>query len=391
MAVRHACLHGTTEQTMSSIMLVFLREIISAEQSNEPFTDPSEEPSEEQVSLREIMSAEQSKEPFTDQSEEPSEEQASPSSTGGLPLVRVPPPSLAEGFEGDLEEFGGWRNLEPAKCDHCALPSLRLTLCYCCSGNACNMCMGHDEMCRSCHSMFPVHSPGKASMFKPQDPSTCNMHGSIAPPQAEGAPQQMQAMEPNSSVGAQDTGDDQQCWDADEWWNINSGVLAEKIDTKTAEPTNETQTQPHGQEPAPNTTTYRLLDEDMTTLCICNIPRQLTRDVKEVVALINAQGFKDTYDIVYVPLAKANKRAFVNFIHPKYAMMFNKVFKDYQFRQESGKLGYTLPAHHQGYDACIEQCVRDRPGSWTACNKRGRPVMHAARSATCSQTMWLAC
>jgi hypothetical protein len=93
-------------------------------------------------------------------------------------------------------------------------------------------------------------------------------------------------------------------------------------------------------------------DVEITTLMVCEIsPRQT---VDKFVNLINAHGFNNTYDLIYMPRSKGShaKCAFINFVRPEFATTFAQYVNDFRFpNSKTGRHSYTRPAFYQGYQS----------------------------------------
>jgi hypothetical protein len=104
---------------------------------------------------------------------------------------------------------------------------------------------------------------------------------------------------------------------------------------------------------------------EITTLMVCEIPPRQT--VEKMVNLINAQGFDNTYDLIYMPRSKGShqKCVFINFIRPEFATTFAEHFADFRFPStKSERRSYTRPALYQGYQTQFEMHA-NRPKSGT--------------------------
>lgn len=98
---------------------------------------------------------------------------------------------------------------------------------------------------------------------------------------------------------------------------------------------------------------------DITTLMIRNIPNKYDR--KMLMRELDALGFADSYDFVYLPMDKATYwnvgYAFVNFLKPEAAARCTKVMDGYRFRKFRGtskKIAQVSPAYIQGLEANLQ-------------------------------------
>ena len=101
----------------------------------------------------------------------------------------------------------------------------------------------------------------------------------------------------------------------------------------------------------------------ITTMMLCDIPCRQT--IEKLIAAINAIGFADTYDLVYLPSHEARRKvkhmknigyAFVNFKSPEDAAAFSYAFEDMSFPScLSTKRSYTKPANYQGFKINFER------------------------------------
>lgn len=106
-------------------------------------------------------------------------------------------------------------------------------------------------------------------------------------------------------------------------------------------------------------------DVEITTLMVCEIPSRQTGD--KFVNLINAHGFDNTYDLIYMPRSKGShaKCVFINFVRPEFATTFAQYFNDFRFpNNRTGKRSYTRPALYQGYQSQFDMHA-NRPKSGT--------------------------
>jgi hypothetical protein len=98
---------------------------------------------------------------------------------------------------------------------------------------------------------------------------------------------------------------------------------------------------------------------DITTLMICDIPCRLT--IHQVIDAMDKGGYKNTYDLVYMPPRKGCRPhkqkqrnvgyAFVNFKNSECAASFAQAFHMFNFPScTSTKLSYTRVAQYQGYE-----------------------------------------
>jgi len=103
-----------------------------------------------------------------------------------------------------------------------------------------------------------------------------------------------------------------------------------------------------GEEPAPVQIPGSV---PITTMMLKNIPCR--KNQEEVMATVNQEGFADRYDFFYLPRDvkfRANLGyAFINFVSPQDAAMFQNKMNGYRFSNSgSAKACIVVPAHVQG-------------------------------------------
>lgn len=101
-----------------------------------------------------------------------------------------------------------------------------------------------------------------------------------------------------------------------------------------------------------------LKQQDCTTLMVRNIPNKYSQ--RMVLGVIHKYGFKGTFDFLYVPSDFATRvnvgYCFVNFISPKYAQDFARVFHRMHLNGfKSKKLVQISLGTTQGFDANIKK------------------------------------
>lgn len=94
--------------------------------------------------------------------------------------------------------------------------------------------------------------------------------------------------------------------------------------------------------------------ENVYTVMLRNLPNKLNQQT--LVKELEAEGFGDSYDFLYLPLdsdTKVNKGyAFINFVNPGLAMMFRQRFEGRTLSQfNSTKVLSVTPASLQGFEA----------------------------------------
>lgn len=101
-------------------------------------------------------------------------------------------------------------------------------------------------------------------------------------------------------------------------------------------------------------TNYLSHDGPITSFMLCNIPCRITQ--QQLAEVINAMGFKDKYDFLYLPTGgRSSKTAsnlgygFINFSDPADGPKFIQEFNEYKFEStSSSKVCMVKPAHIQG-------------------------------------------
>lgn len=104
---------------------------------------------------------------------------------------------------------------------------------------------------------------------------------------------------------------------------------------------------------------------EVTTLMLCDIPCR--RTVEQIIEVINALGFANTFNLVYMPSKRPKYvqnmgYAFVNFKSAEQATAFGEAFQSFRFPNTSSKkVSYTKPARYQGYagnlNMYLNQCA----------------------------------
>jgi len=99
--------------------------------------------------------------------------------------------------------------------------------------------------------------------------------------------------------------------------------------------------------------------EPATTMMIRNIPGRYSQN--DLMTDLKDLGFAGTYDFLYAPMDKGTTSsvgyAFVNFIHPSWAVKCKESFDNYRFSiggRSSSKLGSVSVAHLQGLEKNLQ-------------------------------------
>jgi hypothetical protein len=251
------------------------------------------------------------------------------------------------------------------KCGNCGSTCAHSTVCYSCSTKVCNTCMVAEEACcLLCLETFPT-SP----CFSPSSPSfqlNNNLQlADLLAPTIEHWEGQVSDQSPTATYQPQTKGSVED--------KICSGHVEDKIRKGS------------GTGSAAESTCFEegsdgsISSTDGTTMMIRNIPCRLSQN--DVIEAINACGFADTYDFVYLPTGRHGTTSkgnlgygFVNFKSSQHAEHFGVMFENFQFPGTSSSKKCTLKyAHLQGFNALYAAANRQPRGK----RSEQREICHA--------------